>query len=232
MIAKIAVSAANFAIDKPYSYVVPDSMQVQPGIRVMVPFGRSNRHTEGVVLSLEAGAETGLKKIATCLDEEPVLSLRMLQLAAFMRERWFCTFFDCLRVMLPAGLWFQRKDTYTLTDDRSWQEKQLRQADATAMLQLLQQLGGSCDGKRLQEAVADQEAFEKAVTYLLKKKWITAQRDFSRKNSDKTERIAALAVSPEEALDYASRRPKSAAMQRSVLELMCSIGEAAVKEIC
>ena len=47
-----------------------------------------------------------------------------------------------------------------------------------------------------------------------------------------TERIAALAVSAEEALEYASRRPKSAAMQRAVLELMCSIGQAAVKEIC
>ena len=45
MIAKIAVSAANFAIDKPYSYAVPENLCVQPGQRVMVPFGRSNRHT-------------------------------------------------------------------------------------------------------------------------------------------------------------------------------------------
>ena len=56
MIAKIAVSAANFAIDKPYSYAVPEKMELQPGIRVMVPFGRSNRHTEGVVLSVEEGS--------------------------------------------------------------------------------------------------------------------------------------------------------------------------------
>ena len=44
MIAKIAVSAANFSIDKPYSYAVPADMVLQPGLRVMVPFGRSNRH--------------------------------------------------------------------------------------------------------------------------------------------------------------------------------------------
>ena len=60
MIAKIAVSAANFAIDKPYSYAIPETMELQPGLRVMVPFGRSNRHTEGVVLSVEAGSEAGL----------------------------------------------------------------------------------------------------------------------------------------------------------------------------
>ena len=32
MIAKIAVSAATFAIDKPYSYAVPETMVLQPGI--------------------------------------------------------------------------------------------------------------------------------------------------------------------------------------------------------
>ena len=45
MIAKIAVSAALFAIDKPYSYSVPRDMQVAPGMRVMVPFGRGNSRT-------------------------------------------------------------------------------------------------------------------------------------------------------------------------------------------
>ncbi|MBR2422743.1 MAG: primosomal protein N' [Oscillospiraceae bacterium] len=232
MIAKIAVSAANFAIDKPYSYRLPEGMQLQPGHRVMVPFGRSNRHTEGVVLSLEDGSEQGLKEIASSLDDEPVLSRRMLQLAAFMRERYFCTLFECLRVMLPAGLWFQSKDTYTLTEDHSWQEKSIRQADAIAILQLLANCGGSCDGKLLREAIPNEEAFEKAIVYLLKKKWISTQRSFSQRTSDKTEQIATLAVGAEEAMEYASRRPKSAAMQRSVLELMCSVGQAAVKEIC
>ena len=59
MIAKIAVSAANFAIDKPYSYLIPREITLQPGMRVMVPFGRSNRHTEGVVLSVEEGSGDG-----------------------------------------------------------------------------------------------------------------------------------------------------------------------------
>lgn len=232
MIAKIAVSAANFAIDKPYSYAVPETMSLQPGLRVTVPFGRSNRYTEGVVISVEEGSEHGLKHVAAVLDEAPVLSMPMLQLARFMQNRYFCTFFDAVRTMLPAGLWFQSKDTYALTEDRSWQEKSIRQADAAVLLRLLLDCGGASDGSLLRQAVADEEAFEKAVTYLLKKKWITAQRNFSRKTNDKTERIATLAVSQEEALEYASHRPKSAQMQRNVLELLCSVGEAAVKEIC
>ena len=52
MIAKIAVSAATFAIDKPYSYAIPEGMVLEPGQRVTVPFGRGNRQSEGVVLSI------------------------------------------------------------------------------------------------------------------------------------------------------------------------------------
>ena len=232
MIAKIAVSAANFAIDKPYSYFFEDHQKILPGMRVMVPFGRSNRHTEGVVLGVENGCSDGLKQVVKSLDDAPVVSDTMLRLAAFLRERCFCTFYDAIRVMLPAGLWFQSKDTYALTADRSWQEKSLRQNDGKLLLELLHGCGGETDGTILHQAVPDEERFEKAIGYLLGKKWITAQRDFSRRGSDKTEKIATLAVPSEEAMHYASSRPKSAAMQRSVLELLCSVGSAPVKEIC
>ena len=169
MIAKIAVSAATFAIDKPYSYAVPMGMELQPGMRVMVPFGRSNRRTEGVILRLEEGSEEKLKAVDRSLDEEAVLSPLMLQLAVFMRERYFCTLYDAVRTMLPAGLWFQSKESYALTEDRTWQEKTPRQPDAVKLLQLLEELGGSADGACLRESVPDEEAFSKAVAYLLRK---------------------------------------------------------------
>ena len=70
MIGKIAVSAANFAIDKPYSYCIPEGMQVKPGMRVQLPFGRANKRCEGVVLTVEEGSAAGLKAIELCLDEE------------------------------------------------------------------------------------------------------------------------------------------------------------------
>ncbi len=232
MIAKIAVSAANFAIDKPYSYFFSEEMGILPGMRVMVPFGRSNRQTEGVVLAVEAGEQEDLKPVFRPLDEEPVLSGAMLRLAAFMHERYFCTFYDAIRTMLPAGLWFQSKDTYCLTEDRSWQEKNLRQPEGKLLLELLLSLGGTAQGTVLRQTVTDEEKFEKAVAYLLKNKWITAQRDFLRRTGDKQQEIVTLAVSAEEAMAYAATRPKSATMQRSVLELLCSIGSAPVKEVC
>ena len=232
MIAKVAVDAANFAIDKPYSYFIPLGMTVQPGMRVQLSFGRGNRRTEGVVLAVEPGDSAGLKPIDRVLDEEPLLSDTMLRLAAFLRERYFCTFYDAIRAMLPAGLWFQTKQTYKLTEDNTWQGKSLRVAHGETLLQLLANSGGEADASVLKENVGDEEAYEKAISYLLRKKWITSEVDFLRRTSDKTEKIATLAVAGEEAMAFAATRPKSAVMQKNVLELLCSIGSASVKEIC
>lgn len=54
-IAKVAVAAATYAIDKPYDYLVPQGADMAVGMRVLVPFGRGNRVSEGVVLTLGAG---------------------------------------------------------------------------------------------------------------------------------------------------------------------------------
>ena len=232
MIAKIAVSSATFAIDKPYSYRIPAGLDVQPGMRVQIPFGRGNRRTEGVVLSLEQGEEDNLKAIDSVLDEAPLLSKRMLQLAAFMRERYFCSFYDAVRAMLPAGLWFRTKNTFSLTDDRSWQQKALRRRDAKAILELLLELGGEAEETVLENALLPEEDLDDALQYLLRKKWVSSQQDFIPRSSDKTEQIATLASSAEEALEYAQHRPRSAAMQRAVLELLCSVGSVSVKELC
>lgn len=232
MIAKVAVSAANFAIDKPYSYRIPENMAVLPGQRVMLPFGRANKRTEGVVLTVEAGDESRLKPIEHCLDEQPILTEKQLRLAAFLRERYFCTFYDAIRCLLPAGLWFQARETFSLTEDRSWKETAIRKEHARDVLELLESLGGQAEESALRNLISDEESLHDVVSYLVKKKWIAVQKDFLRRMNDKTEKIAALASSPEEAMEFASHRPKSATMQKQVLELMCSVGSIAVKELC
>ena len=232
MVAKIAVSAATFAIDRPYSYWVPEGMELQPGMRVSVPFGRGNKRSEGVVLSLESGSPDGLKSVERCLDQEPMISMTMLRLAAFMRERYFCTMYDVVRAMLPGGLWFSTNESFELTDDRSWQEKSLRNPHAKAILVHLSDLGGKAEGEALRQVVESHEDFDTAMAYLLKKKWVHSHQEFQRRTGDRTEQVAFLAASVEETLEYARQRPRSAAHQRAVLELLCNLGSASVKELC
>lgn len=108
-VAKIAVSAATYWLDKPYDYLIPSefSEKAKPGARVYVPFSRGNRKTEGIILAVSEHSDfTRLKAITSVLDDEPILSTEQIKLALFMRERFFCTVYDAVRAMLPAGLWF------------------------------------------------------------------------------------------------------------------------------
>ena len=114
MIAQLAVAAAVYAIDRPYSYRVPEDMPLLAGMRVLVPFGHGNRRTEGVVLSVQEGDPSGLKAVERTLDGAPILTDSQLRLAAFMKERYFCTFYDAVKAILPAGFWFDEKRTLTL----------------------------------------------------------------------------------------------------------------------
>ena len=231
MVAKIAVSAARFSIDKPYSYRFDPALGLTPGIRVMVPFGSGNRLTEGVVLSVENGCEDKLKEVAQALDDAPVLSPRMLRLAAFIRERYFCTFYEAIRVMLPAGLWFREVERFSLEQDAPWRDGRGKE-EALRLCRVLEELGGSADEKALKQALPDAEAREAGLKYALGKKWIKRESDFLRRTGDKSELIATLAASAEEVMEFASRGAKRAPVQRAVIELLVREGSAAVKEIC
>jgi len=111
-VAKIALSAATYHIDKPYDYLVSESFKelAVPGVRVNVPFGRGNKKIEGVILSVGLDSQyKNLKAIDSFVDEEPLLSAENLKLAFWMSDRFFCTVYDALRVMLPAKMSPKRK---------------------------------------------------------------------------------------------------------------------------
>lgn len=119
-VAKIAVSAATYWLDKPYDYLIPENMRsiVVPGVRVAVPFSRGNRQSEGIVLAITEHSEFGdkLKPIMSVLDHEPVLTGAQLKLALWMHDRLFCTVYDAVKAILPAGLWFKADGSRKIKD--------------------------------------------------------------------------------------------------------------------
>ena len=118
-IAKVAVSAATYWIDRPFDYLIPPELaeSTVPGVRVVVPFGKGNRRAEGIVLALSARSEYAeIKCIQQVLDEEPVLTPLQLKLALWMRERFFCTVYDAIKAMLPVGLWFDSTGARRVSD--------------------------------------------------------------------------------------------------------------------
>ena len=114
---KVAVSAAPYSIDKPYSYLVPDALAAAavPGVRVMVPFGRGNKESEGLILArVQEPKLPGSKAIRQILDPEPVLDKAGIDLALWMRGRYFCTVFEAVKTILPAGLWYGLREIWSL----------------------------------------------------------------------------------------------------------------------
>ncbi len=118
-VAKIAVSAATYWIDRPYDYLVPEELadKAVPGARVYVPFARGNRRSEGVILAMSDHSEyRQLKPIIAVLDEEPLLTEEQIRLALFMRDRFFCTVYDAVKTILPAGVWFREDGSRRVRD--------------------------------------------------------------------------------------------------------------------
>ena len=207
-ICAVAVDAATYAIDKLYSYRVPDELreQVQIGTRVLVPFGFGNKRAEAVVLAFrEDAGGMKLKPVIEVLDDTPILTAQQLKLAAWMRERLYCTYFDCVRVLLPAGLWFKRNETYTLAPDADLAALRQREGDAGRVMQLFDQPGQTLAlsdirqrlGGRSVTGVLDALAGEGVLTY---------HSNTVQKSSDKTEKMLALDMEASEAMARISRR--------------------------
>lgn len=198
----------------------------------MVPFGRGNRRCEGIVLSVEEADPAGLKPVDRCLDQEPLLSSVMLRLAAFMRQRYYCTFYDAIKAMLPAGLWFSVRDSYRLVCDAgAYRDKAKRNPEAVEVADAVASMGGTADYQQLRSQFCDETRLQELLRYLVRKEVLEAETDFLQHAADKTETVVTLVEEPETALDYARRKQKSAPLQAEVLRLLCSVGSACSKEI-
>ena len=238
MIAKVALSAATYAIDKPYDYLVPDDLKetLRPGIRVIVPFGAGNRRKEGMILALEMAEPQGvkLKYVLTQLDETPVLDEAGIGLALWIRERYFCTVYDAARAMLPAGLYYALQDRWKITegvDRESAYERAGRSDYARRILDLIYASGGSAEQGRIRAAFETKDP-NPALKLLSERGVLTLETSVQRGIGDKTERVVSLAVPPEEALAQVTAKRRSAPLRYSVVELLCTVGSASAKEIC
>ena len=233
MIAQIALDGLIYAIDKPYAYVLPPMLcDARPGCRVSVPFGAGNRLREGIILTLEEGESSGLKSVSSLLDPAPVLSDRMLRLAAFVRERYFCTFYDAIRAMLPAALWLQTKEVYVLNQlPEDWISRTDKEPLGQNLVSLIRDAGGRLRDDALFRQCGSGPDVTESLRQLRSRGWIKAETELQRKNSDKTELILSCIADPEQIEAHLRRRGKAAPMQRAVMELMSTVGVISQKEL-
>ena len=232
-IARVAVAAATYAIDKPYDYLVPEQLagRAQVGVRVTVPFGKGNRASEGVILALsEESRRPKLKALSSVLDESPVLGNEEIKLALWMRERYFCTLYDSVKALLPAGLWYRVQESYLLAVDRETALSAGKSDREDRVLETLASNGGTADLDTLRTACG--EGVSVILRELCQRGLVTAETTARRKIADKTVRRVTLAVSPEEAMAMAEAKRRSAPLRYEVVKLLCAIGSGLSSDIC
>ncbi len=224
-IAKVAVSAANYAIDKPYDYLLPDGTDAAVGSRVLVPFGRGNRLTEGMILSLERKTpEKALKAVREVLEPEPVCSEREIRLALWMRQRYFCTFYDAIRTILPAGVWYRYRQFWKLADYAGEDALSEKEKPLYALLSR-----GEQELETLAQAVPDAAAL---LRQMEKKGLVTSRTEGSRRVGDRVVKLASLAIEPEEAQTRMERKRRTAPRQCDAVDFLTRCAETSVHDLC
>ena len=230
---KVAVSAAPYSIDKPYSYLVPESLAAAavPGVRVMVPFGRGNKESEGLILArVQEPKLPGSKAIRQILDPEPVLDKAGIDLALWMRGRYFCTVFEAVKTILPAGLWYGLREIWSLAmEPEAARSAAVGIPGAWQMLDLLEKQGGKADIRVLRDALGD--GAEKPLKAMKKAEILTCETDAKRKIADKSHRMVELAVNTEDAYALTEPKRRSAPARYEVVNFLATAGRTPAAEV-
>ena len=230
---KVAVSAAPYSIDKPYSYLVPESLAAAavPGVRVMVPFGRGNKESEGLILArVQEPKLPGSKAIRQILDSEPVLDKAGIDLALWMRGRYFCTVFEAVKTILPAGLWYGLREIWSLAmEPETARSAAVGIPGAWQVLDLLEKQGGKADIRVLRDVLGD--GAEKPLKAMKKAEILTCETDAKRKIADKSHRMVELAVNTEDAYALTEPKRRSAPARYEVVNFLATAGRTPAAEV-
>ena len=230
---KVAVSAAPYSIDKPYSYLVPESLAAAavPGVRVMVPFGRGNKESEGLILArVQEPKLPGSKALRQILDPEPVLDKAGIDLALWMRGRYFCTVFEAVKTILPAGLWYGLREIWSLAmEPETARSAAVGIPGAWQVSDLLEKQGGKADIRVLRDALGD--GAEKPLKAMKKAEILTCETDAKRKIADKSHRMVELAVNTEDAYALTEPKRRSAPARYEVVNFLATAGRTPAAEV-
>ncbi|HKF17125.1 MAG TPA: primosomal protein N' [Candidatus Dormibacteraeota bacterium] len=97
--AEVAVEAGRGLDRETYTYRVPAGIEVVPGHRVWVPFGR--RRSIGYVVALTTDEPSIEVKDIERADPEPLLLPHHMELARSVAEHYWAPLIECLRAMMP-----------------------------------------------------------------------------------------------------------------------------------
>ena len=119
--AKVIVRSNTFHTDNLFTYKIPEFLEnhICIGHRVLVPFGKGNKPTEAFVFKILDILEEDikLKEVVDVLDEEPIFKVEDLELVNWMKNRYLCTYIDCINLIYPKGYKLNNYKVISLSDE-------------------------------------------------------------------------------------------------------------------
>ena len=116
MYAEVLIEYSAKAIDKTFTYIIPDRLRndIKIGMKVLIPFG--NKTINGFVTNItnEFNDTYELKTIVDIVDKYLVLNKEMMELGEYLQEKTLCTKIAAYQTMLPSALKVKdKKNNYT-----------------------------------------------------------------------------------------------------------------------
>lgn len=218
IIALIALQGATNAFDRLYSYAVPPEMKLSVGCRVIVPFGRGNIKKQGMVFNVYESETEGLKAIISVIDTEPVLNTEAIKMCEYLQENVFCTYYDAVNIMLPAGITHKIINFYSANTEFSCDS--LLNDQEKSVFEFLSKNGEKAENDIISKLSVSKEL----LLSLCEREALVKNSDTKQKMTDATQKWVRL---NEDALSGVKLTPR----QREVVDVLTDIETASVKEL-
>ena len=161
--AGVIVDISLEKLDRVFDYKVPAHLEgiLHPGMQVWIPFGNGNRRIKGFVVSLSdtcSYEEYKVKELLGVCEGAISVEGQLIELAAWMRERYGCTMNQAMKTVLPVKnkVKEQTKVLVSLNIDKTavdeYAEKNKRAKARIRVLQTLLEKGTLEKDKLLEEA--------------------------------------------------------------------------------
>ena len=125
--ARVAIDSPLPQLDRLFEYIIPPSLisELQPGVRIRVPFGRSNSLLDAFVVELIESPEFDgkLAEVAEVVSSASVLTANIYQLARSVADRQAATLADVLKLAVPNR---------SVAVEKKWLVAQAESSDAPA----------------------------------------------------------------------------------------------------
>ncbi|MDD3224003.1 MAG: primosomal protein N' [Clostridium sp.] len=105
--AGVIINNESSKVDRPFTYSIDKNMQeyTKIGQRVKIPFGRGNKIVDGFIIELFNDCEfKNLKGILEICDDFTVFREKDIELIKVMRQKYLCTYLDCIKLLIPKGI--------------------------------------------------------------------------------------------------------------------------------